>query len=130
MHKLILAIFIAVLIIQIACVNKAYADEIKECLELHGLPPDYVEKLKKEEMDDKTLCFAKCVMEKREFIDDNGKLIMENVNKDIESHQKASEESRKIAKNCMSLIDQISSCADSLKFNACLSPVWCSEDGK
>ncbi|CAG9831053.1 unnamed protein product [Diabrotica balteata] len=130
MRTPVLAIGIAVLIIQIACVNKTNADRnenIQECLKSNGLPSGYLEKLKEEDIDNKTLCFAKCVMKKKELFDDNGKLKMENVNKDIDSHKKASEEAKKVARNCMGLINKISSCEDTLKYKACLSSVFCSE---
>ncbi|XP_050501750.1 uncharacterized protein LOC126881501 [Diabrotica virgifera virgifera] len=132
MPKLLLAIGIAVLTIQIAFINKAYADDmeetIEECVKSLGLPDNYVEKLKSQQLiDDKSPCFTKCVMEKRGLIDGEGKLNVDNAEKDIDSDEKASQKSKEIAKNCVRHITTMSSCEDTLKYNACLSPVWCSD---
>ncbi|CAG9831050.1 unnamed protein product [Diabrotica balteata] len=130
MHKFVLA-GIAVLTIQIACINKANADEndiYQECLKSNGLESDYLEKLKEEEIDNKTLCFTKCTMDKLKLIDENGKLILENNIKIIDDFKKGDDKAKKIAKNCMSLITTISTCEDTLKHNACMSPIYLASD--
>uniref|UniRef100_A0A6P7H8Q9 Uncharacterized protein LOC114348661 n=1 Tax=Diabrotica virgifera virgifera TaxID=50390 RepID=A0A6P7H8Q9_DIAVI len=119
-------------IFQIAFINKAYAEDIEEtieeCVKSLDLPDNYVENLKNQQLiDDKILCFSKCVMEKRGLIDGEGKLNVDNAEKDVDSDEKASQKNKEIAKNCMRQITTISSCEDTLKYDGCLSPLWCSD---